>query len=178
MKLTRTEALKIFRELWTWCAETGMDKIEWPGWIFNGGKTTTMLHSCPLCEFTKQNANKFCRKNCLVIWPAGVCCTIKLKTSYDRWWSTLACGDIIGAKRYAGMIATLPARELSDAEQEFLAIKHLKKKRQRAINNIRYHLKKISYEQLRESSRFLVEYLEAKNKTQQLSSQEDNNDKS
>lgn len=48
MRLTKKKAIEISIELWTYLAETGNDKWEWPGWEEYG----EMDNDCALCEYT------------------------------------------------------------------------------------------------------------------------------
>ena len=51
MKLTKKRAMKICIELWSWLAETGGHKEDWPKWEEYG----EMRLDCPLCEYNKRN---------------------------------------------------------------------------------------------------------------------------
>ena len=46
-RLTRETAIEISIELWTWLAETGERKDNWPGWKTYG----YMVCNCALCEY-------------------------------------------------------------------------------------------------------------------------------
>ena len=47
-RLTRKRALTLSIELWTWLAETGLQKYEWPGWA----KFGPVGGDCFLCEYS------------------------------------------------------------------------------------------------------------------------------
>ena len=51
MKLTKKKAMKICIQLWTWLAETGGYKENWPKWEEYG----EMEAHCPLCEYNERN---------------------------------------------------------------------------------------------------------------------------
>ena len=80
MKLTREEALKLHREMWTdMKAELGdnpsgamriLFKKEWTEKHFPG---ESVLDNCFLCEVSKpRNCGGGCSK-CLIVWPWGRC---------------------------------------------------------------------------------------------------------
>ena len=50
-KLTKEKALEISKELWTYLAETGKYKREWPKWKEYG----EMVHDCPLCQYASKD---------------------------------------------------------------------------------------------------------------------------
>lgn len=55
MRLSRKRAIELCIELWTWLAETGKFKKDWPGW-----KKYTALHYCWFCEYSEQKADNLC----------------------------------------------------------------------------------------------------------------------
>ena len=75
MKLTKKKAVEICIELWTWLAETGGRKDDWPGWKIYG----EMQDSCPLCEYS----NPIGCVGCPYYKKFGCCCTRNFP--YDSW---------------------------------------------------------------------------------------------
>ena len=53
VKLTRKKAIELCIELWTWLAETGKKKDQWPEWDKYGGYWNVM-GGCFFCEYDKQ----------------------------------------------------------------------------------------------------------------------------
>ena len=87
MRLTLKKAIWISKELWTWLAETGKEKHEWPGW----GEYGKMGLDCPLCEYASEDRFKpTCEpcpyhqkyKRCTPLLPPR---NRKEKTLYWRW---------------------------------------------------------------------------------------------
>ena len=53
--------------LWNWLADNpSAEKIEWPGWLRNGGSFEDMLFHCPACQYARWNTGG-CFK-CPLIW--------------------------------------------------------------------------------------------------------------
>lgn len=51
MKLTKKKAIELSIKLWTWLAETGKEKEEWPVW---DKYDYAILNDCFLCEYDDQ----------------------------------------------------------------------------------------------------------------------------
>lgn len=47
MKLSRKKSLELCIEVWTWCAETGESKDEWPRWA----EFESISNNCWFCEY-------------------------------------------------------------------------------------------------------------------------------
>ncbi len=58
MKLTRNKAIELCIELWTWLAETGKRKKDWPGWEKYG----SAMSACWFCEYDDQMLALYKRK--------------------------------------------------------------------------------------------------------------------
>lgn len=97
-RLTKKEALLHCYDLWHWCAETGEDKENWPGWKHNGGKFTAISY-CFACEYNKQNvlACYYCIMRS--VWGAHSC---NHPNSLFEKWRRSQSPD---AKKYAREIA-------------------------------------------------------------------------
>lgn len=94
MRLTKKAALRITIELWTWLAETGRLKREWPGWETYG----YMWEYCPLCEFDSRHqvSERPACVHCLIVTTGyAVHCT---RMAYGHW--AKACSATT-RKRYA-----------------------------------------------------------------------------
>jgi len=94
LKLKLRDAKRIAIELWTWLAETGKCKEDWPGYEKYG----KMFADCPFCEYNRQfNENKVICECCPYYKVYGHCCDdgepyflwLKAETDEER-------------KRYAG----------------------------------------------------------------------------
>lgn len=78
MKLTAKKAVELSIKLWTWCAETGKDKDEWPEWERNSGQYPEVQSDCFLCEYAEHGCVA-----CSYFTQYGAC--INAGTSYDKW---------------------------------------------------------------------------------------------
>ena len=78
-KLTKKDAIKKSKELWTWLAETGKRKEDWDGWKKYG----KMRDNCPLCEYKKQvDDSKVC-KSCPYFLKFSYC--FLDDSPFDNW---------------------------------------------------------------------------------------------
>ena len=91
-KLTKKKAIEISKELWTWLAETGGEKEDWPGWnkYEEGGL------DCPLCQYARKGDVEDCDK-CPYFQKFGHCC--EKCTPYSEWCGV--GGSIPVSKKYA-----------------------------------------------------------------------------
>ena len=64
MKLTRKISIALCIEVWTWCAETGKQKYEWPKWRNNGGSYRYITLHCFFCEYDRQRRQRTHKKRC------------------------------------------------------------------------------------------------------------------
>ncbi len=123
MKLTKKEAIKRHRELWTWLAENPTkEKQDWPGWV----RYDAALNDCFLCEYAlKSRKNDSNRLN--------ICdyCPVEFKETNDypkgtigyclgglfiRWlWTT----NPKERSRLASLIRDLPEKVESKPEPKF-----------------------------------------------------------
>jgi hypothetical protein len=55
MKLTRKKAIELGIELWTWLAETGKRKSEWPKW----DEYSKARSNCWFCEYDDQMLDRY-----------------------------------------------------------------------------------------------------------------------
>jgi hypothetical protein len=62
MRLTRAKSIELCTELWTWLAETGKEKEDWPEWE----KYVYIEACCWFCEYDtyRQLKNKIYRRAC------------------------------------------------------------------------------------------------------------------
>lgn len=83
MELTREDSIRIAIELWTWLAETGALKREWPGWKKYG----EMDASCPFCVYGEQQVHLEVTETacdaCPYYWEFDDCCG--KDSPYYRW---------------------------------------------------------------------------------------------
>ena len=81
MKLTEKKAIELSIELWTWLAETGENKNEWPEWKRHGGQYEECENDCFLCKgnaltpntmscFVMMTGLRF--PNGLILAPSGI----------------------------------------------------------------------------------------------------------
>ncbi len=68
MRLTRKKAIEISISLWTWLAETGRHKREWPQWKKYG----RMWSDCALCQY-KNDRQTSCHRDCPYYEKFGFC---------------------------------------------------------------------------------------------------------
>ncbi len=52
MRLTKKKAIELSVELWTWLAETGKEKLDWPGWE----QYEDITSECFLCEYADRHS--------------------------------------------------------------------------------------------------------------------------
>lgn len=82
MKLTRNQAIDRTIELWTWLAETGKPKLEWPQWVENGGVYSYVVNLCFLCEFDIQHRGAC--KDCPYVKTYNIEC-FENGEPFDKW---------------------------------------------------------------------------------------------
>lgn len=84
MRLTKKKAIEISIELWTWLAETGEEKDEWPGWEECGH----MSCYCAFCEYCNRHPEKDTDScsTCPYYEKFGPCqADDENLTPYDKW---------------------------------------------------------------------------------------------
>jgi len=104
MKLTRKKAIELSIELWTWLAETGKEKHEWPKWRDNGGEHDDVVFDCFLCKYAGRKQGDDCETchPCPYFKHYGVACCDAEDSPYNNW------EDIVGeddeeTKMYAAL---------------------------------------------------------------------------
>jgi len=82
MRLSRKNAIKLCIEVWTWCAETGKPKEDWPEW----DKYGDIDNDCWFCEYDEQQKKKkrlqSCCGDCPLKIKLGHYCS---KTAFGYW---------------------------------------------------------------------------------------------
>lgn len=85
MKLSRKKSIELCIEVWTWCAETGKPKEEWPRWSEFNTEYNTICNHCWFCDYDSIQLYKFRHKSCFY-------CPLKSyfkchcsKTAYGKW---------------------------------------------------------------------------------------------
>jgi len=59
MRLTKSTALQICEDMWSWLAvNPNRGKEEWPGWEANGGGISEMPYDCSCCAYAVQPAGR------------------------------------------------------------------------------------------------------------------------
>lgn len=72
MRLSRKKAIKLCIEVWSWCAETGRIKKNWPRWKdFMTKKEAYDCHYCWFCLYDSKKGNSC--KNCPLTEIYGHC---------------------------------------------------------------------------------------------------------
>ena len=94
MNLTKKEAIELSIELWTWIAETGKEKEDWPGWEESGGQHAECHQDCFLCEYTITKMGGC--YSCPYYTMYGLC--HEIDTPYYNWTDADTKEDL---KRYA-----------------------------------------------------------------------------
>ena len=84
MKLTREEAIRLHREMWSdMQAQLGnnpsmFDRMDFKArWCIKHFPTVEILNACFLCEYLARNSDGCC-EHCLIEWPDGRCTSIYL----------------------------------------------------------------------------------------------------
>lgn len=92
-QLIKEKAIELCIELWTWCAQTGKSKIEWPGWEtykeYIGTYDLAYFSYCWFCLYgiRKENESvspfgKHVCSHCPLYEKFGHCTSM---LSYDAW---------------------------------------------------------------------------------------------
>lgn len=85
MRLTRKKSIELCILLWTWLAETGKKKYDWPEWV-NYGEIKNECWFCEYCKY-RDNASKgpyLGCKRCPLVKSLGVNC-FDNDSFYDKW---------------------------------------------------------------------------------------------
>ncbi len=88
MKLTREKAIELCIEVWTWCAETGKQKSEYPytkeqlKYIEDEYDDYPESH-CWFCEYCRQHKDNGCR-GCPLVSGASSKCECE-NMAYKKW---------------------------------------------------------------------------------------------
>jgi hypothetical protein len=110
-KLSKTQQVKLFRELWEWLSENPTkEKTEWPRWNINFGDIQLCANQCPLCAWVIDihGSLKDCNIHCPIKWPTedNSCSN---GGPFSEWCRTTTDDDEkIG---YAKQIAKLPLKK-------------------------------------------------------------------
>ncbi len=100
---------KLHREMWSWCAETGLHKKDWPGWQ-RKGMNYIPNHcfacaaregslNCSLCPIAWVKNSEGAKYACE--WPSSL---------YGKWITSYEQGNIAMIKKYAAKIAKMAWR--------------------------------------------------------------------
>lgn len=104
MKLTRKQAIKLHREMWSWLAETGAKcKSNWPR--FKDLYETAGYCFC--CEFEEIHKGHYCGATCILVWPPDDRGCSEQNDPFTKWYSAKTKKT---RQKYARIIAELPAR--------------------------------------------------------------------
>ena len=105
-KLSKKDALRLYYKHWDWCAKTGGMKEDCPPEAIEGIDIKKIYCACFLCEYHVTHKGYYCQKNCLIVWPNGVC--VYLKEIYTMWRSAETPKE---RKKWAAKVRDLPARK-------------------------------------------------------------------
>ena len=112
MALTREEAIRLHRELWTWLADNPEEnKVNWPGWAQYGEARA----DCFCCEYANQiDPDVSSCSDCPIEWPNSNECSLEpCNVSgglYRKWLESAGSSKL--ASSLALQIANLPEREV------------------------------------------------------------------
>jgi hypothetical protein len=99
MRLTRAKSIELCIELWTWLAETGKGKEDWPEWEKYGD----IEQNCWFCEYDTQrlsiNLEDDISDDCCKRCPLGGEFNKCLDMYYYQWYYSV--GFIKDRKKYA-----------------------------------------------------------------------------
>lgn len=109
MELTARKAVELSIELWTWLAESGEDKEDWPEWEFNGGRYAEVHNDCSLCEYDEPEDCEACPYHA----KYGSCCVCP--GPYGEWVWANTQED---RKKYAKKFLKQLKKILKDMEGE------------------------------------------------------------
>ena len=82
MKLSRKKAIALCIELWTWLAETGGVKEDWPGWK----KYKYIINDCWFCQHSSQNGVVKCNEHCIYSKKYGHCNPDRSLSYFGHWF--------------------------------------------------------------------------------------------
>jgi len=85
MRLSRKKAIELCIELWTWLAETGKHKEQWPEWVKYTGHY--IESDCWFCEYDRQRRLKTKERrcyHCLFVGSLEISC---VKNYYYGKWA-------------------------------------------------------------------------------------------
>ena len=106
---TKEDALIHCFDLWLWCAVTGKNKYDWPGWGFNGGYLNPCQFDCPCCEYVGYDGyeqNKVLCDECPISWGVARC-------FYGSVFLEWECARTVANRKTAALkIATLAMEAL------------------------------------------------------------------
>ena len=116
MNLTKEEAIALFREHWSWLAETG--SLDKQAFIREKGHGK-IKDDCYLCEYcgATYDEGTICSR-CPIEWPHYLTgeparCT---DSYFDDWIEYVECGNVEERKRLAKIISELPEKEVKMRE--------------------------------------------------------------
>ena len=100
MRLTRKKAIDLSIDLWEWLAETGGEKVNWPGWKRNGGQHPNCDSDCFLCEYSSRVGESRTCDECPYRVRWGFCEDWEEVTDkpYTKW---RVAPSVASRKRYA-----------------------------------------------------------------------------
>lgn len=106
IKLTKKEAIKLFREHWTWLAETGGNEDSKAQWLIDNDYLNIECN-CFLCEYVKQKHNNNCDK-CPIDWKSNRSTSIICFYNYFEEWEEAK--TVKDRKYFAKLISQLPEK--------------------------------------------------------------------
>ena len=105
-KLTKKDAIRLFRKDWKHKAKTGQKDKCCPPDVVEGWNMRAFQNECFLCEYDQTHKRRYCSKSCIIKWPYNRC--IDRHSPYHKW----SCADTEDErKKWAKIIAKLPERK-------------------------------------------------------------------
>ena len=124
--MTREEAITKFRQMWNIIAEISEEKLRLMTPIQakiyaldKMGETTSLWHSCYLCEYSFLTKRTLACSGCIINWASGsnrLACEESIG-EYRMWVEAIKSSDYAEAKRLAKIIANLPEVEHTEVNE-------------------------------------------------------------
>ena len=108
---------RLHREMWRWCAETGLHKFDWPGWKKIKERVSNNCFACCTREETLDCSL------CPIKWSKETTGHIRCEFDDSPYWKWLLAQTnrhITTAKKYAAKIAEMPWRPYEPKKRKLL----------------------------------------------------------
>ena len=105
-KLTKKDAIRLFRKDWKYKAKTGQADKCCPPEVVENWDMLHLVNKCFPCEYDITHKGCYCLEKCLIKWPGNYC--YHNNSPYSKWQEAKTSEE---RKQYAKIIAELPERK-------------------------------------------------------------------